>query len=894
MGKAQPVDWNHDTRPPAYFSTTQPWRAYVDLAIDTIRTPSFQASALAVGGIVIRVLLTWRVIRTVHCSDTSFETLLPFLIAIYASGLPKPIQLGHAVTKQHGWKGQLAYAQYPLLALFWAHATRITIDLTSPTAGAICPTGFLRWEPYTPLAQCMVVFIDAMLITHLAKVKLDSYNAWPRIARVLLASAGVLLVFALFSFYNARNVRWALLLDWVAVRDLALGGSAASIALLSGIHLLSVIHPSTLALVTTSAVVYMHHLARIVASIPPVSGFLMLVATLSALTSMGVLLSLDSQAAALSSLPASDIRVSRFLTSCYIILLGVLCGAYLIFYPDMVLGGAVSLPDLIRSAHIRSDRWVAQANQSRSLSGAVDEYRRRHHVPPPPNFDKWYAYATAQNSVIIDDFSQISADLLPFWGTSPADLREQTTHMLSYTPWLNMAGIRIRGGKVDVMPGVPGSHAWMITAMREMIEPFAEHLPDLDFAMNLNDEPRVAVPYEDMQQLHARGQLSRSKLAEREEVQTFDPSGTSEWPDVKLRDNMDPSPYFTNELRNQLYYNFVAPACPPTSAARRVRWWSRKDACPACLAPHTVSIFEADERVVLDWTNATDLCHQPDLAYLHGFLLSPAAVVPTTMAFPVFSQTKAEGFADILLPSPWNFNDKATYDGEEGVPWSEKENTMFWRGSASDGYAARGSWQTSLRARLVHAASQFSWSASLLEGYRRGEFGNGGQLPGVDIGFVDEFQKCHQDDCQLERETFWGPGADRSPLERVPFEEHWRYRHLVDLDGAGFSGRFLPFLRSRSLVYRTGLFRTWFGERVHAWRHYVPVDVRLHELWDLLWFFGGDERGAGVAEDIAMEGRAWAAKALRREDMQVYMFRLLLEWGRLVDDQRESLGYHAM
>jgi len=30
---------------------------------------------------------------------------------------------------------------------------------------------------------------------------------------------------------------------------------------------------------------------------------------------------------------------------------------------------------------------------------------------------------------------------------------------------------------------------------------------------------------------------------------------------------------------------------------------------------------------------------------------------------------------------------------------------------------------------------------------------------------------------------------------------------------------------------------------------------------------------------------------LRKEDMEVYMFRLLLEWGRLTDDKRTEVGF---
>src|SRR5688572_28516678 len=101
--------------------------------------------------------------------------------------------------------------------------------------------------------------------------------------------------------------------------------------------------------------------------------------------------------------------------------------------------------------------------------------------------------------------------------------------------------------------------------------------------------------------------------------------------------------------------------------------------------------------------------------------------------------------------------------------------------------------------------------------------------------------RCHNSDCRAELQTFnvWATAADGKGTNHegqttsashlpsvVPFSEHWRFRHLIDMDGAGFSGRFLPFLHSRSLVYRAALYRTWMDERVHAWQHYIPVDVR--------------------------------------------------------------------
>lgn len=59
---------------------------------------------------------------------------------------------------------------------------------------------------------------------------------------------------------------------------------------------------------------------------------------------------------------------------------------------------------------------------------------------------------------------------------------------------------------------------------------------------------------------------------------------------------------------------------------------------------------------------------------------------------------------------------------------------------------------------------------------------------------------------------------------------------------------------------------------------------------------GGEVEGimrenVGAGEEIAEAGREWAEKVLRKEDMEIYMFRLLLEWGRVTDDYRDEIGY---
>ena len=42
---------------------------------------------------------------------------------------------------------------------------------------------------------------------------------------------------------------------------------------------------------------------------------------------------------------------------------------------------------------------------------------------------------------------------------------------------------------------------------------------------------------------------------------------------------------------------------------------------------------------------------------------------------------------------------------------------------------------------------------------------------------------------------------------------------------------------------------------------------------------------------MADAGKEWAEQVLRREDMQIYVMRLLLEYARVCDEKRERLGF---
>jgi hypothetical protein len=63
------------------------------------------------------------------------------------------------------------------------------------------------------------------------------------------------------------------------------------------------------------------------------------------------------------------------------------------------------------------------------------------------------------------------------------------------------------------------------------------------------------------------------------------------------------------------------------------------------------------------------------------------------------------------------------------------------------------------------------------------------------------------------------------------------------------------------------------------WVHYVPLNKDANEIPEIVRFFEQDPAGQEIARTIGEEGQSWAAKALQNDDMDVYMFRLMLEWG---------------
>lgn len=99
-------------------------------------------------------------------------------------------------------------------------------------------------------------------------------------------------------------------------------------------------------------------------------------------------------------------------------------------------------------------------------------------------------------------------------------------------------------------------------------------------------------------------------------------------------------------------------------------------------------------------------------------------------------------------------------------------------------------------------------------------------------------------------------------------------------------------MSSLNVVIKSTVFPEWFSHILPEWYAYVPTKVDYSDLYSILSFFRGSMDGKGghdeVARRIALNGQCWVEKTLRYEDLQVYMFRLYLEYARLTSPDRDN------
>lgn len=306
---------------------------------------------------------------------------------------------------------------------------------------------------------------------------------------------------------------------------------------------------------------------------------------------------------------------------------------------------------------------------------------------------------------------------------------------------------------------------------------------------------------------------------------------------------------------------------------------------------------------VSNFTLSSDFCHQPDLQSLEGIFIEPLSVSSSKVMFPMFGGSKLSVNNEILLPAPmyWNEEERFTGGNDHGIAWGEKADRVIWRGVATGGKNRADNWRGFQRHRFV--AMNNGSAVSLAESGK--SHAENFVLPETQYGithevgdWVETFSDVAFTDlmCDPPQEDGSCPHTN-AYFERangISMAQQFDNKFLPDIDGNSFSGRYLGFLRSTSLPVKATIWREWHDSRLVAWKHFVPMDSRFGDYYGIMDYFLGHNGKGGhdkAAEKIAMEGKEWAEKVLRKEDMQVYVLRLLLEYARVLDDDREKLGW---
>lgn len=234
---------------------------------------------------------------------------------------------------------------------------------------------------------------------------------------------------------------------------------------------------------------------------------------------------------------------------------------------------------------------------------------------------------------------------------------------------------------------------------------------------------------------------------------------------------------------------------------------------------------------------------------------------------------------------------------------------VIWRGVATGGRNKPSNWKGFQRHRFVAMTNATQVSAA--ENWRQvpknwamptssynlaaQQENRLGEWTGewADTGFVDLMCVVPQVNGSC---NYTSPSFSLTPGMKMA--DQFDRKFLPDIDGNSFSGRYRGFLMSTSLPIKATIFREWHDSRLVPWKHFVPMDNRFMDFWGIMEYFLGYE-GENVkveghdkeAERIAMAGQEWANKVLRREDMQIYVLRLLLEYARISDDHRDKMGW---
>jgi hypothetical protein len=552
---------------------------------------------------------------------------------------------------------------------------------------------------------------------------------------------------------------------------------------------------------------------------------------------------------------------------------------------------------LIRDA-VRQHGELLQ-KRSFDLPTAAQRYRERRGRHPPPGFDIWFEKAKEMDALVVEEyFDRMYQDLAPLWAIDHHKLKRQANSYVQV--------VRVRKGKLSFETDYSRTRQPYIQLWSSVIERFAEYLPDVDMPINFMDETRLLVPWEKINEYIKIEEATRRLVPPELAI--------SSYPGLSAVDNSRDVAYDPHWIRQGApkYWDIYRMTCPPDSPGRN------RSAIPDFSQPvkypvdWMASAPYAYKGFVENFTLSADPCYQPHLRGMHGTFVESISMATSTELIPLFGGSKLSRNNEILIPGAMYITADPFYSGGEdhGPPWAQKELGLRWRGVASGGRNKEDNWWHFHRHRFIqmtNATTIAHPSAEEIPKYQTFDLppaslydmellDDPAQLAKwwsefADTGFVhlecypsvmDQKNKEKLPSCQYTDPYF-------ALVDSIPMKKQYGFKYLPDVDGNSFSGRWRGFLLSTSLPLKATIYAEWHDSRLIPWLHFVPFDNTFSDIYAIMHYFldGRDD----MAQFIAEQGKKWAESVYRQEDMLLWIWRILLEFARLCDENREYLGY---
>ncbi|KAG7089382.1 hypothetical protein E1B28_011072 [Marasmius oreades] len=534
--------------------------------------------------------------------------------------------------------------------------------------------------------------------------------------------------------------------------------------------------------------------------------------------------------------------------------------------------------------------WKAKLERaSTSLEDAVKEYKRRYKRDPPKGFDQWWDYVEKHNIQLPDEYDEIYLDLQPFWGISPSDLlviqkeleEKKDSYTIGKTESTNVTIVRTSFREElhqQLIKGTPN----VVNLLRDI----EEYLPPFRATFSPHDGPNRLSDFEVKD--FALEAASMDTHLTRESFPEASSLGWLSACSPRSRARNLPVPF--RQKQTDLL-NLDSPAPPSESPVFPYHSSSTFQ------YPNFTPDIPRTKNFIFDHLKTMDPCSNPALFWTHGqFLGRDEGPAPQPYLVPEFAPCTTTIHHNIRVPSLYAWvNDLADTDNPD---WELREDDrLLWRGSNTGiGHSKTTRWSSSHRNWMVMWGNGVNGTVDVM-------FSEVDDAPAgkpktmrrarlnpslIDMKFAGKLHCWDDDTCKLIERIY--------PVSKKMSEkEAGNYKYIMDVDGNGWSGRFKRLMTSKALILKATIYPEWYYSRIQAWFHYVPVQVDMSDLYDILVFFRGDPNGNGshdeLAKKIALQGREWSKTFWKREDLVAYFYRLILEYARVASPNREKMNY---